>query len=99
NGNIDIICLAVAAWIRYVSGVDEKGNAIEVSDPLAATLRKLCDDNAGNPRAMVEAIVSLPQVFGSDLIHQPRFIDTTSQWLVHFYGQGVLATIRESFGS
>lgn len=99
NGNIEIICLAVAAWIRYVSGVDEKGNAIEVSDPMAATLRKLCDENAGNPRAMVEAIVSLAQIFGSDLIHQQRFVDCTTHWLVHFYGQGVLSTIKESFAS
>lgn len=99
NGNIDVICLAVAAWIRYVSGVDEQGNTIDVSDPISATLRKLCDNNAGNPRAMVEAIVSLPQVFGADLIHEQRFIDSTTHWLVHFYGQGVLATIKESFGN
>jgi fructuronate reductase len=97
NGNIDIICLAVAAWIRYVSGVDEKGNAIEVSDPLAAELRKRCDENTGNPRAMVNAVVSLQQVFGSDLINETRFVDTTTLWLSRFYEQGVLSTIKQYF--
>ncbi|MGB3611614.1 MAG: mannitol dehydrogenase family protein [Cellvibrio sp.] len=98
KGNIDIICLAVAAWIRYVSGVDEQGNPIEVSDPLAASLRKLCDDNAGNPLAMVKAVVSLPQVFGTDLIDNVRFVETTALWLTRFYEQGVLATVKHYFG-
>lgn len=97
KGNIDIICLAVAAWIRYVSGVDEKGNTIEVSDPLASELRKRCDETTGNPRAMVEAVVSLQQVFGSDLITEARFVDTTTLWLTRFYEQGVLATIKQNF--
>ena len=29
------LALGVAAWMRYVTGVDEKGGAIDVRDPLA----------------------------------------------------------------
>lgn len=97
NGHIDILCLGVAAWIRYVSGVDEHGNAIEVSDPLAEELRAACDAHQGNPAGMVKAIVSIQKVFGTDLIDQPRFIQATTQWLERFYNQGVLASIRQSF--
>lgn len=97
NGNIDIICLGVAAWIRYVSGVDEKGAAIEVSDPLAAELRALCDANAGNPGQMVKAIVGLEKVFGTDLADEDRFVATTIGWLEKFYAQGVLKTIQQEF--
>lgn len=97
NGNVDILCLGVAAWIRYVSGVDEKGQAIEVSDPLAPELRAACDANQGNPAGMVKAIVSIQKVFGADLINEPRFIQTTTQWLERFYNKGVLASIQESF--
>lgn len=97
NGDIDIICLAVAAWIRYVSGVDENGKAIEVADPLAAILRKQCEENAGDPQAMVKAVVSLAQVFGTDLGDEKRFVETTAQWLARFYDQGVLATIKQNF--
>jgi fructuronate reductase len=97
NGHIDIICLGVAAWIRYVSGVDESGNVIEVSDPLAAELRVLCDVNAGNADAIVRAIVSLPKVFGQDLINEERFVATTIGWLENFYLQGVLQTIKNEF--
>ena len=97
NGHIDIICLGVAAWIRYVSGVDEKGNTIEVSDPLAAELRALCEANAGNAEAVVRAIVGLPKIFGDDLIKQEKFVATTIGWLEKFYAKGVLASLREAF--
>ena len=99
NGHIDIVCLGVAAWIRYISGTDEKGNPIDVSDPLATELRALCDINSGNTEATVKAIVSLPKVFGQDLINEEIFIATTIGWLEKFYAKGVLATIRESFKS
>lgn len=97
EGNIDIICLGVAAWIRYVSGVDEKGNPIEVSDPLAGILRAACDANTGNPRAMVEAVVGITQVFGTDLINESRFIDGVTAWLEKFYAVGVLASVNKAF--
>mgnify|MGYP001627396957 CR=1 FL=1 len=97
NGHIDILCLGVAAWIRYVSGVDEKGSAIEVSDPLAKELRATCDANLGNPAAMVKAVVGIEKVFGSDLINEARFIAGTTQWLERFYAKGVLASLQEAF--
>lgn len=99
NGHIDILCLGVAAWIRYVSGVDEKGQAIEVSDPLACELRAACDATAGNPAAMVKAIVGIEKVFGTDLINEPRFIESTTRWLEEFYAKGVLETIKHHFSN
>lgn len=97
NNHIDILCLGVAAWIRYVSGVDEKGAAIEVSDPLAKELRAACDANQGNPADMVKAVVSIQKIFGTDLIDEPRFIQTTTHWLERFYSKGVLASVQEVF--
>lgn len=97
KGHIDIICLAVAAWIRYVSGVDEKGNVIEVSDPLAAELRSACDQHQGNPAALVKAVVSITKVFGGDLQSEQRFVEGVTQWLTRFYDKGVLTTVREAF--
>ncbi len=97
-GHIDIITLGVAAWIRYVSGVDEKGQPIDVSDPLADTLRAACDSAKGDPAAMVKAVVSIKEVFGSDLINETAFIESTTRWLSAFYDKGVLATVREHFG-
>jgi fructuronate reductase len=97
NGHIDLLCLGVAAWIRYVSGVDEQGQAIDVSDPLAVELRALCDVHAGQPAAMVRAILGMPKIFGDDLAQDERFVATVIGWLEQFYARGVLATLRAHF--
>lgn len=56
------LCLAVAAWISYVGGVDEAGNPIEVKDPLATHLRKL-SDVAQTPAEKVASLLAVTQVF------------------------------------
>ena len=61
------LCLAVAGWMRYVSGVDEQGRPIDVRDPLAAQLRAA----AGS----VEAMLALDAVFPPALAADPRFRD------------------------
>jgi Mannitol-1-phosphate/altronate dehydrogenases len=97
DGNIDVICLGVAAWIRYVSGVDEQGAAIDVRDPLASKLRKLCEANIGNPAALVKSIVGIPQVFGQDLPGNTIFIKGVTHWLERLCELGALATVRKYF--
>ena len=60
------LILAVAAWMRYVGGVDENGALIEVKDPLANRLRHL-SDSAKDAHGKVEKILSVEEVFGSNL--------------------------------
>ncbi len=47
------LALAVAAWMRYAGGVDEKGTAIDVRDPLAAKFRAVSGERCGDARASV----------------------------------------------
>lgn len=60
------LVLAVAAWMRYVGGVDEKGRPIEVKDPLATRLRAL-SDGADGAAETVAALLSLREVFSAAL--------------------------------
>ncbi len=60
------VLLVVAAWMRYVGGVDEAGRTIDVRDPLAERLRA-CHDDAGDDAAVVAAILALREVFAPDL--------------------------------
>ncbi len=57
------LCLAVAAWMRYVGGVDERGQPIDVRDPLADRLRAL-SDSAESPSDKVDALFTVREVFG-----------------------------------
>jgi fructuronate reductase len=57
----------VAAWIRYVGGVDEAGKPIDVRDPLAALLRKTLDEAGQAPAERVARVVALNEIFGADL--------------------------------
>jgi mannitol 2-dehydrogenase len=48
------LTLAVAAWFRYLSGVDLEGEPIEVEDDLAPKLQPLARQAAHDPRALLE---------------------------------------------
>lgn len=56
------LMLAVAAWMVFVRGTDLAGQAIEVKDPLAATLR-----DAATSADPVGALLALRAVFPDDL--------------------------------
>ncbi|WP_288951947.1 mannitol dehydrogenase family protein [uncultured Paracoccus sp.] len=58
------LTLAVAAWMRYVSGRDERGAEIDVRDPLAARLAAMWSDD---PACTVREFLSLTELFSSAL--------------------------------
>jgi fructuronate reductase len=60
------LTLAVAAWMRYVGGIDEQGQPIDVKDPLAARL-KAASDVAKDPAGKVHALLAIREVFPQDL--------------------------------
>src|SRR5690554_7316 len=97
DGNISLLCLALAAWIRYVSGVDEKGQAIDVQDPLAAELKALCDASK-TPAETVRAVLGVKEVFGTTLASQPQVVQATIDWLTRINQQGVLAAVKAELG-
>ena len=59
----DGLFLAVAAWMRYVGGVDEREQPIDVRDPLADHLRALTEQQS-SPAGKVDALLSVEEVFG-----------------------------------
>lgn len=63
------LLLAVAAWMRYASGVDEAGQTIDVRDPMAAQLQSL-SAACTSPAEIVTAMLSLREIFPADLAEQ-----------------------------
>jgi fructuronate reductase len=68
------LTLAVAAWMRYVGGTDERGQPIDVRDPLAARLRALSDAAPGAD-AKVAALLAVSEIFPPALAGDPAFRD------------------------
>jgi fructuronate reductase len=67
------IALGVAAWMGYVTGIDEKGAPIDVRDPLAPRLRALADLAGRDAKRLSSALLGVREVFGDDLMGNERF--------------------------
>jgi fructuronate reductase len=67
---VRLSALAVAAWMRYVGGTDENGQAIQVQDPLARQLQAAAQGNASD---IVDRLLSMRSIFGEDLARSERF--------------------------
>lgn len=71
--NLPLPLLALAAWIRYVGGIDEQRKAIAVRDPLGRHLRGMLDRVGRDPQARVRAVLEVKAIFGSDPSGNIRF--------------------------
>jgi fructuronate reductase len=73
------LALAVAAWMIYVGGRDERGRTFEVRDPLAATFAAVLTKAGDLPKARCDALLTLDSVFGADLTANVDF-KLTVEW-------------------
>jgi fructuronate reductase len=92
---IDRLSLAVAAWIRYASGRDEQGRAIEVADPLAGRFAAIGAAAGGDPDALAQGFFALGEVFGADLPREECFTAAVTAWLATLLGRGARMTVAE----
>ena len=86
-----LLALGVAGWIRYVSGTDDRGNAIDVRDPLSDKIRTMV--NASSDADRVNALLGLSEVFGHDLAQNSAFVEAISQ-AYHGARQAVIETLN-----
>jgi fructuronate reductase len=89
------LALGVAAWMRYVTGIDEAGKPIDVRDPHAARLRKIADEAGPVADRLAPALLSVTEIFGEDLPRDPRFAGPVTAALGKLFDQGVKRTVAE----
>ncbi len=92
------LALGVAGWMRYVTGIDERGQAIDVRDPLAGDLRRLADAAGPSAERLARALVGVEKIFGSDLAADPRFVGAVSERLARLLAQGAKAAVAAEAG-
>jgi fructuronate reductase len=89
------LALAVAAWMRYVAGTDERGRPIPVQDPLAEQLAARAAQAGGDPAAITDSLLGVRAVFGDDLPAAARFRDEVRTALAALLADGTRATVRK----
>ncbi|MGU7624689.1 mannitol dehydrogenase family protein, partial [Klebsiella aerogenes] len=86
----------VAGWMRYVSGTDDQGNAIDVRDPLSDKFQAIVATSSDAER--VSALLRLKEIFGDDLPQNPVFVEAITgayQRLVRLGArQAVIETLK-----
>ena len=87
------LALGVAAWMRYVTGVDEQGRAIDVLDPMAAELRAIAKWAGLSATHLAPALLGIEDVFGSDLKNDQRFVGRVTNALDHLLALGAKRAI------
>ncbi|EOU9536612.1 mannitol dehydrogenase family protein [Cronobacter dublinensis] len=90
----DLLTLGVAGWMRYVSGVDDAGNAIDVCDPLLTTIQQAVRTSE-NGEARVKALLGLTAIFGEDLAAAPEFVADVTAAFTRLSSQGTRATVAQ----
>ncbi|WOA52556.1 hypothetical protein RXA29_22315 [Dickeya solani] len=85
--------VGVAGWMRYVGGVDEQGQPIEISDPLKEALA-LAVQHSEQGEARVRALLAQETIFGRDLPADGRFVQTVTRYYLSLVNHGVKATLQ-----
>lgn len=92
--SITRLALGVAAWMRYVTGIDEQGAPIDVKDPHASKLRTIADAAGRDANKLAESLLALPEIFGTDLPANPAFRTIVTTHLSSLFDKGALATVK-----
>jgi fructuronate reductase len=87
------LALGVAAWMRYVAGIDERGQPIDVRDPLSDRLLRIARDNGFAAERLAAAYLGVTEVFGDDLPADPRFSGPVARALAELLEFGARATV------
>ena len=70
--NFQGLALAIASWIKYVSGKDLNGKAIDVRDPMADEFFQIAK-NSKNADIYIDAILDVKEVFPKNLRDSSAF--------------------------
>jgi fructuronate reductase len=88
------LALGVAAWMRYVTGTDETGRAIEVRDPLAVEIKRRVDAAGPVAERLGPALLGMESIFGRDLPADAKFSGPVTHALASLFANGAIGTLR-----
>jgi mannitol 2-dehydrogenase len=90
GGEIKRLSLCVASWLRFLGGIDEKGQNIPIDDPMAEKLAVHVKDGKIDPLA----VLNMSEIFGT-LGQQPKFVEQVCYYLELLYTHGARAALQQ----
>ncbi|KNC90405.1 mannitol dehydrogenase family protein [Trabulsiella odontotermitis] len=94
QSRFDLLALGVAGWMRYVGGVDEQGNAIEVCDPLLPVIQQTVKQSPEG-EARVQALLGIEAIFGKELPLESTFVKNVTDAYLLLLEKGAKATVAQ----
>lgn len=91
--SVDRLALAVAGWVRYASGTDLNGQAIDVRDPLSEMLQARFSPHLDDPMALTDAALGVDEVFGRDLAANGDFREALFRQLAVLQADGSMRAV------
>jgi fructuronate reductase len=80
--------------MRYVTGIDEQGEPIDVKDPFAARLRAIADAAGRDASKLAAGLLAVTEIFGTDLPANTRFRETVTMHLASLFEHGARAAVK-----
>lgn len=85
------IALALAGWWRYLQGVDEAGEVIQIKDPMADRLSAAAKQSPDDPKALL----AFEEIFGAEPQNNQELVSLMTAYLADFKKSGVRATVEK----
>ena len=76
-------------------GLDEAGLTYAINDPMASTLQTLAQRHASDTQATVQALGTLPAIWGEALPRHTAWLDAVSQALASIDRLGIIPAVDE----
>lgn len=89
------LVFALAAFIRFMGGADEKGAPTPISDPLASDFARFFARHGVHSPSLIQDIIGIKALFGEDLPKDPRFVAALEEAYAQLIAKGARACLEE----
>lgn len=91
--HIELLTLAIAGWMRFLAGTDDKGNTLKIEDPLVAKLHPVAVQavKAKNPASLLAIMAT---IFDAHLVNHPLFAQHITKHFQALCNNGAMHTLQ-----
>ncbi|ASI94168.1 fructuronate reductase [Vibrio rotiferianus] len=86
------LAMGIAGWMRYTAGTDEKGQEIDVRDPMREKFQTIFAEH-GIDTSIVKELLSIEAIFGTDLIKNESFVKEVTKAFQLILTKGARAAV------